>query len=307
MLAHLLNLPLEPQGVAEWLAFGTVQFGGALALSAARYGLFAGAAFLILWVLLGRRLAHRRIQGKLPPARQLVRERLWSLSTIAIFALLALVTGIAYALGATSVYLDVGQYGWLYWGLSVVLLVVGHDTYFYWTHRVMHHRRLYRSFHRTHHRSVSPSPWAAYAFAPAEAVVEGAYLTIMVFLVPLHPTAILVFVVHQLVRNVLGHSGIELFPRGASHSRRLGWLTMTTHHDLHHSRVHGNYGLYFTWWDRWMGTEIADYKAVFDAVPRSPEEAEGAGVRARVGAAEAGDRVEGAGAPVAISPARRRA
>ncbi len=276
MLAHMLDLPLDPQTLADWLAFAGAQYGGALALSAARYGLFAGADFLILWVILGQRLAHRRIQSRVPPARQMARERMWSLSTIAIFAALALLTGIAFAQGWTAVYLEFGDHGWLWWAASVVLLIVGHDTYFYWTHRAMHHPRLYRWFHRTHHRSVSPSPWAAYSFAPAEAVVEGAYLTIVVFLVPLHPTAILLFIVHQLARNVLGHSGIELFPRGASHSRWLGRLTMTTHHDLHHRRVHGNYGLYFTWWDRWMGTEVEDYKAVFDAVPRSRAEAAGA-------------------------------
>ncbi len=268
MLAHLLNLPLAPQGAAEWLTFGAAQFGGALALSALRYGLFAGGAFLILWVWLGKRLEHRRIQKRVAPVRQRRRERLWSLSTVVIFAVLALITGIAFAHGATQIYLDFGAHGWGYWILSAAILIVGHDAYFYWTHRAMHHPRLYRLFHRTHHRSVSPSPWAAYAFAPAEAVVEGAYLSLVVYLLPLHPAAILVFVVHQLTRNVLGHSGIELFPRGASHSRWLGWMTMTTHHDLHHSRVRGNYGLYFTWWDRWMGTEIADYKAVFDAVPR---------------------------------------
>lgn len=273
MLAHLLGLPLEPNTTAEWLAFAAAQYAGALFLDGVRYAVFAGAAFGILWVWLGRRLAHRRIQRRVPPSRQLRREALWSLSTVSIFALLALGTGIAFALGWTAVYVEFGAHGWTWWAASLVLLIVGHDTYFYWTHRAMHHPRLYRWFHRTHHRSVSPSPWAAYSFAPAEAVVEGAYLTVLVFLVPLHPTAILVFVLHQLGRNVLGHSGIELFPRGVSHSRWLGWLTMTTHHDLHHRRVNGNYGLYFTWWDRLMATEFKDYEAVFDAVPRGRSEA----------------------------------
>ncbi|MEQ8697001.1 MAG: sterol desaturase family protein, partial [Bauldia litoralis] len=174
MLAHLLGLPLQPQSAVDWIVFGAAQYGGALVMDIARYLLFAGAAFLILWVWFGRRLAHRRIQERVPPSRQLRREALWSLSTVSIFALLALATGIAYALGATRIYIDFAERGWAYWGFTVVLLIVAHDAYFYWTHRAMHHPRLYRVFHRTHHRSVSPSPWAAYSFAPAEAVVEGA-------------------------------------------------------------------------------------------------------------------------------------
>ncbi len=41
------------------------------------------------------------------------------------------------------------------------------------------------------------------------------------------------------------------------------WLTTTTHHDLHHGGERANYGLYFTWWDRWMGTESPHYHAAF--------------------------------------------
>jgi sterol desaturase/sphingolipid hydroxylase (fatty acid hydroxylase superfamily) len=31
-------------------------------------------------------------------------------------------------------------------------------------------------------------------------------------------------------------------------------LTTVTHHDLHHERAGGNYGFYFTFWDRTCGT-----------------------------------------------------
>ena len=44
------------------------------------------------------------------------------------------------------------------------------------------------------------------------------------------------------------------------------WMTTVTHHDLHHAQAGWNYGLYFTWWDRWMGTEHPQYHARFAAV-----------------------------------------
>jgi Delta7-sterol 5-desaturase len=39
------------------------------------------------------------------------------------------------------------------------------------------------------------------------------------------------------------------------------------HHDLHHNgSFNHNYGLYFTWWDKWMGTEHPKYYAKFAEV-----------------------------------------
>jgi sterol desaturase/sphingolipid hydroxylase (fatty acid hydroxylase superfamily) len=34
---------------------------------------------------------------------------------------------------------------------------------------------------------------------------------------------------------------------------------------VRHAQGGWNYGLYFTWWDRWMGTEHPDYLARFAA------------------------------------------
>ncbi len=48
------------------------------------------------------------------------------------------------------------------------------------------------------------------------------------------------------------------------------FLTTTTHHDLHHAQAGWNYGLYFTWWDRLMGTEHPDYHARFAQAVRKP-------------------------------------
>ena len=77
---------------------------------------------------------------------------------------------------------------------------------------------------------------------------------------------IYLFMLHMIGRNVIGHSGFELFPRGTAGHRVFGWLTTNTHHDLHHSADGINYGLYFTWWDRLAGTEHPEYREIFDHV-----------------------------------------
>jgi len=168
--------------------------------------------------------------------------------------------------GWTLIYTDFADYGWLYGVFSLALTIVLHDAYFYWTHRLMHHPLLFDRFHRLHHESQSPSPWAAYAFAPLEAVIQALFLTILIFVLPLHVTVIYLFMLHMIVRNVVGHSGFELFPRGMPAHAVLGSLTTNTHHDLHHSSRGYNYGLYFTWWDRLAGTEHPNYREVFDRV-----------------------------------------
>jgi Delta7-sterol 5-desaturase len=140
------------------------------------------------------------------------------------------------------------------------------DTYFYWTHRLMHHRRLYRLFHRVHHRSTNPTPWAAYSFAPMEALVHAAIVPLGAAIMPLHGSAVFAFVIFMITLNTIGHFGIELYPRGFSTGRVGRWLTTSTYHNLHHSQRGGNYGLYFTFWDRLMKTERADYPAAFSRV-----------------------------------------
>ena len=71
----------------------------------------------------------------------------------------------------------------------------------------------------------------------------------------------------------MGHAGFELMPRWWLSSRFTNWINTTTHHDLHHAgSFNHNYGLYFTWWDKMMGTEHPDYHAKFaEVVGRSAE------------------------------------
>ena len=79
--------------------------------------------------------------------------------------------------------------------------------------------------------------------------------------VPMHNLAIFVFMTWQIVRNAMGHAGVELSPVSGKPSHLFGWLNTTTHHDLHHQDARTNYALYFTWWDRMMGTEHPEYQA----------------------------------------------
>ncbi len=235
-----------------------------------RYLLGAGGVFLIVNVFLAGRLAGRKIRTKSPELEQMRREFIISMRTTVIFALSGVASVMAAKFGLLETYYVAGERGWSYFAFTLVMLIVAHDAWFYWTHRLIHHPRLFRRVHRTHHKSHNPSPWTAYSFDMGEAAINAAFLPLFLFLMPTSVQAIILFLLHMIVRNALGHCGYEIFP-----SRRTGrpvfdWMTTVTHHDLHHAQAGWNYGLYFTWWDRLMGTEHPLYHEKFAAAVRKP-------------------------------------
>jgi sterol desaturase/sphingolipid hydroxylase (fatty acid hydroxylase superfamily) len=224
-----------------------------------RYMFAAPLAWLVICVLAAPLLAGRKIREGRPPWRQHVIEFLCSIRSIAVFSTVVLLT---FAMGEAGL-LWGREYrvdGGLAWTLaSFVIAVVAHDAWFYWSHRIIHHPRLFRMFHRRHHRSNSPTPFTAYSFDVTEAAVNALFSPIFILLVPVSWPAFGAFMAHQIARNVIGHCGYELFPAGRDGKPLFDWMTTVTHHDLHHAQGRWNFGLYFTFWDRLMGTEHPDY------------------------------------------------
>lgn len=230
-----------------------------------RYLVIAGLLSLILW-LAKSWSDSRRIQARRAKGADYWREISSSLRTVIIFGLTSLGTVVMVHLGWVSK-LDGPVNGWLF-AAHLVAMIVVHDAYFYWMHRALHLKRMFRFSHLHHHKSVTPTPWAAYSFAPFEAVTEAAFVPgYLLFLTaigaPIYTLVIAIFLMHMIIRNAMGHAGVELFPAGWTRGP-FRWITTTTHHDLHHSHGNANFGLYFTWWDQWMGTEHPEYLDRFD-------------------------------------------
>jgi sterol desaturase/sphingolipid hydroxylase (fatty acid hydroxylase superfamily) len=211
-------------------------------------------------------LARRKLQVRTATGRDVRREIQASLRSALIFSLMGAALFVAMRQGWVTIYQDFTAAGPLYLVLSLAAMLLAHDTYFYWTHRAMHHPRLFRLFHRHHHLSHTPTPWSAYSFSVPEAVVQGAFVPLFAALVPMHGLALFGFGAVQIVRNVMGHAGTELHAAAFGPGHRLGWNNTTTHHDLHHQAGRYNYGLYFRWWDKLMGTEHPDYRRRFEAI-----------------------------------------
>ncbi len=227
-----------------------------------RYLFGAGLVSLVLYWWLRDFSAMHRIQSRRPSRTDYCREIRHSIATVSVYASIALVTLALIDSGKSKMYAQLQEYPTWYLPVSIVMLLVLQDAYFYWVHRLMHHPKLFKYFHRVHHLSLTPTPWAAYSFAVPEAALMACFVPLAIQILPVHSVALFIFLLIMILRNAMGHSGIEFHPQGWVDSP-LDVLTTVTHHDLHHQKFTGNFGLYFTWWDRWMGTELPEYKEVF--------------------------------------------
>ncbi len=238
-----------------------------------RYLLVAGGAFLIFWIWKPKWVAPRRIQQRLPHPEVIRREILWSFSTSLIFAAAGRLLFWAKENGHTLIYESVSDYGWWYLFLSILFYMILHDTYFYWTHRWMHTKTLFKWFHQVHHDSRVPSPLAAFSFHPLEALVEAAILPLLAFLFPIHIGAFLAFLTIMTFLSVINHLGYEIYPKGFPDHWLTRWIISATHHDHHHQSYGHNLGLYFTWWDHWMKTQDLEYSKRFAQITNGSMEA----------------------------------
>lgn len=229
-----------------------------------RYLVLAGIPFLFFYILLYRSAAKYKIQDKKADRKHFLREIVHSSSSSLVFAVISVILLFTPLQSYTLVYTNVHDYPLWWLPVSLVLSLVIHDTYFYWMHRLMHHKRIFRFTHKVHHQSVNPSPWTAYSFHILEAIAEGLVLVVLAFVLPMHKDVLILFTVVSLLINVYGHLGYEIMPKELRHSFLFEIINTSVHHNLHHSKFKGNYGLYFRWWDRIMGTENPDYVKEYD-------------------------------------------
>jgi Delta7-sterol 5-desaturase len=231
-----------------------------------RYLIAASLTFAIVWMLQRSRIKDRKIQTRTATKKEMRREFLQSVQSALVYTF-----GAAFLIWGREegYFYDIFGAGF---GLKIDLLIlaaiiIGHDAYFYWVHRIMHHPKLFKHFHRAHHRSITPTPWAAYSFAIPEAFVMFMFVPIWQFFVPTPGWVMFVWLNFQIIRNAMGHAGFEFMPRWWLSTPLTRWINTTVHHDLHHNgSFNHNYGLYFTFWDKVMRTEHPHYHAKFAEV-----------------------------------------
>ncbi|KIG16901.1 sterol desaturase family protein [Enhygromyxa salina] len=235
-----------------------------------RYLVVCGGAFLLFWVAFAKRLKHRRCQQTIPERRIQWIELKNSLLGVIFFMIPSVLATPLYLSGHIKLILDPSATSPWMIALSFVLFIIGADTWFYWTHRAMHDSRVYRFTHELHHISVQPSPLAGYAFSVFEGFVLGLYLPLVLLFVPINRVMLWVFVFWFSFLEAYVHLGFEILPRWVARNPISKYLGTAVFHDMHHENGAYNFGVYFTWWDRMMGTIHPDYTQRYEQVTEHP-------------------------------------
>ena len=236
---------------------------GLFIIIAGRYFLVAGLFYLIFYIWFPSKWKDRKINKRGYKPGQLIKEMKWSLINALLFAITASATVILWQKGYTKVYVETGLYDWWYLPLSLIVLMLVHETYYYWIHRWMHIPSVYKLVHKIHHDSKVASPFTAFSFHPIEGLLQAVFLPTMIFILPIHYYVIIIQLTIMTFSSVINHLDIEIYSR-KKNSFWSKWVIGATHHSLHHKQFKYNYGLYFTFWDKIKKTESPEFKKIFE-------------------------------------------
>ena len=201
-----------------------------------------------------------RIDSPYPSITQLNYEQEWKLKSQWIDLAIMGLCFLLYNKSSTLIYIEIQKYGIPYLLLSFFILLFLQDTYFYFTHRMLHIPFLYKKIHQVHHKSKAPSTNAAFSHHPAEKFIELLFYPLIILIIPLHPGALITFLTYSTITNFIGHSGFEIrkIPSIGKHHNK--YMATTVFHEMHHRYPNKNFGLYLTFWDRLLSSTDKKYE-----------------------------------------------
>jgi sterol desaturase/sphingolipid hydroxylase (fatty acid hydroxylase superfamily) len=190
------------------------QLAAAFSINLLWYLFFSVPAFLLFWVLFKKKYYRLRIQK----LQKIHWPDVWhdvqlSLYTLAVFAIMRTCTTQLSDNGVSYIYTNTKQYGYLWLVVSFIAVLIIDDAFYYWSHRLMHHPKLYKFLHKAHHNSTNPTPLCSFALHPFEAVIDNALRIIIPLLLPMHLYVFILWQLASMLNNILGHLGHEAYPR----------------------------------------------------------------------------------------------
>ena len=138
---------------------------------------------------------------------------------------------------------------WAWFAFLLFVAPVIHAVHFYFAHRLLHWKPLYRSVHATHHLNVEVGPWSGLAMHPVEQILYFSTVVVQ-WLIAAHPLNMLFQIHIAAFSPALGHSGFEKLKLG----ERLGVDSGNYFHYLHHKYFECNYGGSLAPLDKLFGT-----------------------------------------------------
>ncbi len=226
---------------------------GSIAVSTVTFIAFAAPLTWLAWRDPPWARRHR-LQSRPPRAQQLVGASV--VTWIANNLCLAVATVLAWPLlRFTGVHAGPLPPWWVIVA-QLVLFTYLDDFLYYWFHRGMHTRWLYKRVHGWHHRIVTPWAVTGHYMHPVEYVLTGTLALAGPLLVGAHVAVLWLWFALRQWEAAEGHCGYE-FPWTPTHL--FPGNDGARHHDYHHARVRGNYAGFFPIWDRVFGTFAKGY------------------------------------------------
>jgi len=159
--------------------------------------------------------------------------------------------------GYTKLYTDIADYGVPYLLLSVLGFLLFTDTAIYWIHRWFHHPLLYPIVHKDHHKWKVPTPYASFAFHPVDGWAQSMPYHMFVFLFPMQRHVYLSLFIFVQMWTISIHDQVYL----TNNTLLEPIVNGADHHTEHHLKFNYNYGQFFTFWDKIMGTYLKPTKS----------------------------------------------
>lgn len=141
----------------------------------------------------------------------------------------------------------------------LLILVHYHKLHFYFTHRLIHWKPLYRTVHHVHHRNVNFAPWSGLSMHPVEHLIF--FSDVLIFwLLPGHPILVLFMLLRSGISPANGHGGFHRIVKTQNGEERdapdygLWGRGSDYFHHLHHRFFTVNFGNSDLPLDKWFGT-----------------------------------------------------
>jgi Delta7-sterol 5-desaturase len=229
-----------------------------------RYFLLGGIFHLYFYIWKRNEWEKRKINKKAYPPKQFRKEVYWSMLTAMIFAVVGTLTAVVWQRGYTSIYQNINDFPLWWIPVSIGLSMFIHETYYYWLHRLMHHPTIYKTVHQVHHDSRITSAWTAFSFHPIEGILESLIMPAIIIVIPMHIYAIIFHLTIMTITAAINHLDIEIYPKNWFGNWFGKHIIGATHHSHHHKFYRYNFGLYFTFWDKWGKTESPNFEKDFE-------------------------------------------
>ncbi|NKB78120.1 MAG: sterol desaturase family protein [Gammaproteobacteria bacterium] len=138
---------------------------------------------------------------------------------------------------------------WIWLVVLLLIMPVVHSTHFYFTHRLLHSRPLYKRVHRIHHFNIEVGPFSGLAMHPVELAIYFSTVCVQ-WILALHPLNALYQLQFAVFNAAMSHTGYDKILM----TDDVGVESNSYFHYLHHKFFECNYGGTIAPMDQLFGT-----------------------------------------------------